>query len=318
MTDSRCIKGESKGELIELCYCCGMPSGNVIIVPLSRFPLSAARRVPLGIIGTHTFVNTIATAAISRASVIDAWLQDVVFACCRQDCASPKRRRSSSPASPTKRRRPLRPLVANALTMTSPSSDLAFDDEKTPRPRRRSPRKPSRDITPSFVLTAANDVAQAQAPAPASKSYVAELALASNSIAFSQPSASRSSSRSRRSASPVKGLADLTFDNGFKTVTRSQLQDGELGGGMDDVFEKLMEFEQKRQFSQLHPGSARELPGWLAAERRLPHRSETITEASSAMYRSLIGYLGNSVASVHVLCNRGRDRIIKMIAHFAL
>ncbi|KAK7699244.1 hypothetical protein SLS57_012447 [Botryosphaeria dothidea] len=110
--------------------------------------------------------------------------------------------------------------------MTSPSSDLAFDDEKTPRPRRRSPRKPSRDITPSFVLTAANDVAQAQAPAPASKSYVAELALASNSIAFSQPSASRSSSRSRRSASPVKGLADLTFDNGFKTVTRSQLQDG--------------------------------------------------------------------------------------------
>lgn len=138
MTDSRCIKGESKGELIELCYCCGMPSGNVIIVPLSRFPLSAARRVPLGIIGTHTFVNTIATAAISRASVIDAWLQDVVFACCRQDCASPKRRRSSSPASPTKRRRPLRPLVANALTMTSPSSDLAFDDEKTPRPRRRA------------------------------------------------------------------------------------------------------------------------------------------------------------------------------------
>lgn len=107
-------------------------------------------------------------------------------------------------------------------------------------------------------------MAQAQAPAPASKSYVAELALASNSIAFSQPSASRSSSRSRRTASPVKGLADLTFDNGFKTVTRSQLQDGELGGGMDDVFEKLMEFEQKRQFSQLHPGSARELPGWLA------------------------------------------------------
>ncbi|GME51557.1 hypothetical protein GTA08_BOTSDO12605 [Neofusicoccum parvum] len=50
--------------------------------------------------------------------------------------------------------------------------------------------------------------------------------------------------RGNSNASNVKGLADLTFHNSFKTATLSQLQDDELGGGLDDVFEELIEFEQ--------------------------------------------------------------------------
>ncbi|KAK0609276.1 hypothetical protein DIS24_g12365 [Lasiodiplodia hormozganensis] len=186
---------------------------------------------------------------MSRVLVIEAWLHDVVLSPHSAGCISPRRRaRSTAPSSPpAKRRRPLQPLAANtAVPMPRPPSPTkpSADTDRTPRAARRSPRKAARNTSresapPPLSLDFFDNTAYASALAAPPKHF-----LHSESLSRESSSVAGSSARSKRSVSPVKGIADLTFENGFRYIPADEADDIELGDDIDALCSRLADIEQ--------------------------------------------------------------------------